>query len=47
MLNIITDILLKVVLITNKTGQHVISYNWNSVESGIKHQKNWSPCNPL
>jgi hypothetical protein len=36
MLSIITDILLKVALTTNKTGNHVISYNWHIVESGAK-----------
>jgi hypothetical protein len=38
MLYVITDILLKVVLNTNKTGHHVIGYNWHIVESGTKHQ---------
>jgi hypothetical protein len=23
---------------TNKTGHHVIRYNWHIVESGVKHQ---------
>jgi len=38
MLYILTDILLKVVLNTNKTGHHVLHYNWLIVESGIKHK---------
>jgi len=38
MLSAITDILLKVALNTNKTGHHVIRYNWYIVKSGIKHQ---------
>jgi hypothetical protein len=38
MLYVTTDILLKVVLNTNKTGHHVIRYNWHIVESGVKHQ---------
>jgi len=38
MLYVITDIFLKVVLRTNKTGQLVIRYIWHIVESGIKHQ---------
>jgi hypothetical protein len=37
MLYIITDISLKVILNTNKTGHHVIRYNWHIVESGIQH----------
>jgi hypothetical protein len=24
-----------------------IHYNWHIVESGTKHQKNWSPCYQL
>jgi len=36
-LYIITDILLKVALSANKTGNHVISFNWHIVESGAKH----------
>jgi len=39
MLSVITETLLKVALDTNKTGHHVISYNWHIVESGIKHNK--------
>ena len=31
-LYIITDILLKVVLNTNKNGHHVIRYNWHIIE---------------
>jgi hypothetical protein len=42
-----TDILLKVALNTNKTGYHVIRYNWHIVESGTKHQYYWSPCYTL
>jgi hypothetical protein len=37
MLYIIIDILLKVALNTNKTGHHVMNYNWHIVESGIKY----------
>jgi hypothetical protein len=29
-------------LTTNKTGHHVIHYPWPIVESGAKHQLNWS-----
>jgi hypothetical protein len=38
--------LLKVPLSTNKTGQHVVSYNryMYIVESGIEYQENWSQC---
>jgi hypothetical protein len=32
----IPDILLKVSLNTNKTGQHDLRYNWHIVESGIQ-----------
>jgi hypothetical protein len=32
--------LLKVPLNTNKTGQHVVSYNRYIVESGIEYQEN-------
>jgi hypothetical protein len=32
------DILLKGALNTNKTGHHVIRYNWHIVESDVKHQ---------
>jgi hypothetical protein len=35
----IPDILLKVSLNTNKTGQHDLRYNWHIVESGVKHHK--------
>ena len=35
---IITDMLLKVALHTNKTGHQVIRYTWHIVETGIKHQ---------
>jgi hypothetical protein len=38
MLYVKTDILLKMVLSTNKTGLHVLRYNWHIVESGDKHQ---------
>ena len=38
MLYVIPDTLLKVVLNTNKTGHHVIRYNWHIVESVGKHQ---------
>ena len=38
MLYVIPDILLKVLLSTNKTGHHVIRYTWYIVESVIKHQ---------
>jgi hypothetical protein len=38
MLYVITDVLLKVALNTNKTGHHVIHYNWDIVESGTKNQ---------
>ena len=38
MLYINTDVLLKVALSTNKTGHHVIDYNWHTVDSGIQHQ---------
>jgi len=38
MLYIIADILLTVALNINKTGHHVIHYNWHIVESGVKHQ---------
>ena len=38
MLYAITDTLLKVLLNTNRTGDHVICYNWHIVESVIKHQ---------
>jgi len=38
MLYVITDILLNMALNTNKTGHHVIHYNLNIVESGIKHE---------
>jgi hypothetical protein len=38
---LVTDMLLfKVALNTNKTGQHVVSYNRDIVESGIKYQEN-------
>jgi hypothetical protein len=37
MLYAIPDILLKVVL-SKLNGQHVIRYNWQIVESGVKHQ---------
>jgi hypothetical protein len=36
--------LLKVSLNTNKTGQHVVSYNRDIVESGIEYQENRSQC---
>jgi predicted carbohydrate-binding protein with CBM5 and CBM33 domain len=36
MLYVITDTLLKVASSTNKTGHHVIHYNWHIVENGIK-----------
>jgi hypothetical protein len=41
---IITDILLKVVLNTNKTGHHVVHVccNWHAVESVLQHQKNFT-----
>ena len=38
MFYIIPDTLLKVSLNTNKTGHHVLRYNWHIVESVIKHQ---------
>jgi hypothetical protein len=38
MLSVLTDTLLKVALNTNKTGHHVIRYNWHIFESGVKHQ---------
>ena len=38
MLYINIDVLLKVALNTNKTGHHVIRYNWRIVESGVKHE---------
>ena len=38
MLYFIPDTLLKVSLNTNKTGHHVLHYNWHIVESGVKHQ---------
>jgi hypothetical protein len=38
MLYIVSDTMLKVALNTNKTGHHVINYNWHIVESGLKHQ---------
>ena len=38
MLYAITDTLLKVLLNTNKTGDHVIGYTCNIFESGVKHQ---------
>ena len=37
MFYVITDTLLKVSLNTNKTGHHVLHYNY-IVESGTKHQ---------
>jgi hypothetical protein len=36
--------LLKVPLNTNKTGQHIVSYNRYIVESGIEYQENWLQC---
>ena len=39
MLYVIPDILLKVAFNTNKTGHHVIHYNWHIVESGLKQIK--------
>ena len=36
LLYVITDILLKVALSTNKTGLYVLRYNWHTVESGFK-----------
>jgi len=38
MLYVITDILLKVALNTNKIDHYVIHHSWYSVESGIKYQ---------
>ena len=38
MLYVITDILLKVALNTNKTGHHVIGYTLHIVESDTEHQ---------
>ena len=38
MLYVIPDTLLKVSLNTNKTGHHVVRYNWHYVESVVKHQ---------
>jgi hypothetical protein len=38
MLYAIPDILFKVSLNNNKTGDHVIRYTWHIVESGFKHQ---------
>jgi hypothetical protein len=32
------NMVLKVSLNTNKTGNLVVRYNWHIVESGIKHQ---------
>jgi len=38
MLKVITDILLKVELNTNKSYHHVIHHSWHSVDSGVKYQ---------
>jgi len=38
MLSVIAEIVLKVALSTNKTGHHVLWYNWHTVENGSKHQ---------
>ena len=38
MFYVIPDILLKVSLNTNKTGQHVIRYTLHIVDSVVKHQ---------
>ena len=38
MLYVITDILLKELLNTNKSCHHVLRYAWHIVESVIKHQ---------
>ena len=38
MFYVIPDILFKVSLNTNKTGQHVIRYTWHIVDSVVKHQ---------
>ena len=38
MFYVIPDTLLKVLLNTNKTGNHVVRYNWHIVESVVKHQ---------
>ena len=38
MLYVIPDTFLKVLLYTNKTGHHVLRYNWHIVESVVKHQ---------
>jgi uncharacterized surface protein with fasciclin (FAS1) repeats len=45
--NVSADTLLKVLLNTNKTGQHDLRYNWHIVESGIQPQQNWSPSSTL
>jgi hypothetical protein len=37
MFNINTDILLRVGLNTNKSGHHVIRYNWHFIENVLKH----------
>jgi hypothetical protein len=47
MLYVIHDMLSKVALNTNKTGQHVIYYTWHIIESGVKHKWNCSPCYTL
>jgi len=47
MLYVITDILLKVALNTNKTGNHLIPYNSHIVESGVKHENKWPSCYTL
>ena len=38
MLYVIPDTMLKVSLITIKTGHHVLHYTWHIVESVVKHQ---------
>jgi len=44
MLFAIPDTLLKGALSTNKTGHHVVHYNWHAIESVLEHQQNCSPC---
>ena len=39
---VIPDTLLKVSLNTNKTGHHVLHYTRHIVESGVKHQQNFT-----
>ena len=38
MFYVIPDTLFKVALNTNKTGHHVLRYNWHIFESVVKHQ---------